>query len=56
MFHGGDNPDSLGPLNESKSTGYPSDFPVKNYDFVAPLGEYGRNGPPMTISSSSIIS
>ena len=45
MFHGGDNPDSLGPLNESKSTGYPSDLPVKNYDFVAPLGEYGRERP-----------
>ena len=43
MFQGGENPDSkLGPLNESKSTGYPTDLPVKNYDFVAPLGEFGR--------------
>ena len=46
MFHGGENPDSkLGPLNESKSTGYPTDLPVKNYDFVAPLGEFGRERP-----------
>lgn len=46
MFHGGENPDGkLGPLNESKSTGDPSDLPVKNYDFVAPLGEFGRERP-----------
>ena len=46
MFQGGENPDGkLGPLNESKSTGYPSDLPVKNYDFVAPLSEYGRERP-----------
>ena len=46
MFQGGENPDGkLGPLNESKSTGYPSDLPVKNYDFEAPLGEFGREGP-----------
>lgn len=46
MFQGGENPDGkLGPLNESKSTGYPSDLPVKNYDFEAPLGEFGQEGP-----------
>jgi beta-galactosidase len=46
MFHGGENPDGkLGPLNESKSTGYPTDLPVKNYDFEAPLSEFGREGP-----------
>jgi hypothetical protein len=45
MFQGGENPDSLGPLNESKSTGYPSDLPVKNYDFMAPLGEFGLERP-----------
>ena len=46
MFHGGENPDGkLGPLNESKSTGYPTDLPVKNYDFVAPLGEFGQERP-----------
>ena len=42
MFQGGENPESkLGPLNESKSTGYPTDVPVKTYDFEAPLGEFG---------------
>ena len=46
MFQGGENPDGkLGPLNESKSTGYPTDLPVKNYDFVAPLSEFGREWP-----------
>jgi beta-galactosidase len=46
MFQGGENPDGkLGPLNESKSTGYPSDLPVKNYDFEAPLGEFGQERP-----------
>ena len=46
MFQGGENPDGkLGPLNESKSTGYPSDLPLKNYDFEAPLGEFGQEGP-----------
>jgi len=43
MFQGGENPDGkLGPLNESKITGYPSDLPVKSYDFEAPLSEFGR--------------
>ena len=42
MFQGGTNPDGpLGPLNESKSTGYPTDVPQKSYDFQAPLSEYG---------------
>jgi beta-galactosidase len=42
MYQGGENPDGLlGPLNESKSTGYPTDVPVKSYDFEAPLGEFG---------------
>jgi hypothetical protein len=46
MFQGGENPDGkLGPLNESKSTGYPTDLPVKNYDFLAPLSEFGRERP-----------
>jgi hypothetical protein len=46
MFQGGENPDGkLGPLNESKSTGYPSDLPVKNYDFLAPLSAFGRERP-----------
>lgn len=42
MFHGGTNPDGkLSTLQESTDTGYPNDLPVKNYDFQAPVGEYG---------------
>lgn len=47
MYHGGCNPDGkLSTLNESQATGYPNDLPVKNYDFQAPLGEYGQVNPP----------
>lgn len=43
MFHGGTNPDGKRTtLQESQATGYPNDLPVKNYDFQAPLGEYGE--------------
>jgi beta-galactosidase len=43
MFHGGRNPDGVAiTLQESQSTGYPTDVPVKSYDFQAPLGEYGQ--------------
>jgi hypothetical protein len=43
MFHGGRNPDGGAiTLQESQSTGYPTDVPVKSYDFQAPLGEYGQ--------------
>ena len=46
MYQGGENPEGkLGPLNESKSTGYPTDVPVKNYDFEAPLSSFGRERP-----------
>lgn len=46
MFHGGRNPDADGiTLNESQATGYPTDVPVKSYDFQAPLGEYGQESP-----------
>jgi hypothetical protein len=46
MYHGGQNPEGkLGTLNESQATGYPNDLPVKNYDFQAPLGEYGQINP-----------
>ena len=46
MYQGGENPEGkLGPLNESKSTGYPTDVPVKNYDFEAPLSNFGRERP-----------
>jgi len=46
MYHGGQNPDGkLTTLQESQATGYPNDLPVKNYDFNAPLGEYGQINP-----------
>jgi len=43
MFHGGENPDGKKTtLQESQRTGYPTDVPVKSYDFQAPLGEFGQ--------------
>ena len=46
MYHGGENPDGkLTTLMESQDTGYWNDMPVKNYDFQAPLGEYGQIRP-----------
>lgn len=43
MYHGGQNPlGKLGYLNETQATGYWNDLPVKNYDFQAPLGQYGQ--------------
>ncbi len=43
MYHGGQNPEGkLTTLEENTSTGYINDLPVKNYDFRAPLGQYGR--------------
>ena len=46
MFHGGTNPDGkTTTLQESQATGYPNDLPVKNYDFQAPLGEFGQMNP-----------
>lgn len=46
MYHGGVNPDGkLSTLMESQATGYWNDMPVKNYDFQAPLGEYGEIRP-----------
>ena len=42
MFRGGQNPDGkLTTLQESQATKYPTDVPVKSYDFQAPIGEYG---------------
>jgi hypothetical protein len=32
-------------LQESQSTGYPTDVPVKSYDFQAPLTEFGQESP-----------
>lgn len=46
MYHGGQNPEGkLTTLQESQATGYPNDLPVKDYDFNAPLGEYGQVNP-----------
>ena len=43
MYHGGVNPNGkLTTLMESQDTGYWNDMPVKNYDFQAPLGQYGQ--------------
>ncbi len=43
MYHGGVNPEGkLTTLMESQATGYWNDMPVKNYDFQAPLGQYGQ--------------
>ena len=42
MFQGGENPDGKRTtLEESQATHYPTDVPVKSYDFQAPLGEFG---------------
>ncbi len=43
MYHGGANPlGSSTTLQESQATHYPNDLPVINYDFQAPLGQYGQ--------------
>jgi hypothetical protein len=43
MYHGGVNPEGkLTTLMESQATEYWNDMPVKNYDFQAPLGQYGQ--------------
>jgi hypothetical protein len=43
MYQGGENPDGrLTTLQESQRTGYPTDVPVKGYDFQAPLGAFGQ--------------
>ena len=43
MYHGGQNPEGkLTYLNETQATNYWNDLPVKNYDFQAPIGEFGQ--------------
>lgn len=43
MYHGGTNPDGkLSTLEENTLSGSINDLAVKNYDFRAPLGEYGQ--------------
>lgn len=42
MYHGGSNPEGkLSTLQESKATGYANDLPEINYDFNAPIRQYG---------------
>lgn len=46
MFQGGINPEGrLSTLQESQATGYPTDVPVKSYDFQAPLSSFGIERP-----------
>ncbi|MCH5308313.1 MAG: beta-galactosidase [Prevotella sp.] len=47
MYHGGTNPKGLTTLNETQRTRGTAnnDLPVKNYDFQAPLGEFGQTYP-----------
>ena len=40
MFVGGTNPNSR-PMQESKRTGYPNNYPIIDYDFQAPISRYG---------------
>ncbi|TDC11061.1 glycosyl hydrolase family 35 [Nonomuraea longispora] len=43
MYHGASQKiGALSTLQESHATGYPNDCPVINYDFQAPIGEYGQ--------------
>ena len=42
MYHGGSNPKGkLSTLQESRATGYTNDLPEINYDFNAPIRQYG---------------
>lgn len=43
MYQGGTNPKGkLTTLQETRATGYPNDLTEFNYDFRAPIGEYGQ--------------
>lgn len=43
MYHGGSNPKGiLSTLQESKESGYPNNVPEINYDFFAPIRQYGQ--------------
>jgi len=46
MFHAGSNAiGKLSTLQESKATKYPNDYPIINYDFYSPIGEWGQLRP-----------
>lgn len=43
MYCGGSNPiGKFSTFQESKATKYPNDYPIINYDFNAPIGEWGQ--------------
>ncbi|MGA2230105.1 MAG: beta-galactosidase [Tepidisphaeraceae bacterium] len=43
MYQGGGNPPGkLSTLQETQATNYPNDLPVVDYDFQAPLGQFGQ--------------
>jgi hypothetical protein len=43
MYHGGGNPPGkLSTLQETQATNYPNDLPVVDYDFQAPIGQFGQ--------------
>lgn len=43
MYHGGTNGiGKFSTLQESRETGYLNDLPILNYDYQAPIGEYGQ--------------
>jgi beta-galactosidase len=43
MMVGGEDPKGkLTTMQESQATGYPTDVPVRSYDFQAPIGQFGR--------------
>lgn len=44
MYRGGINKISDTTLQESRATGYPNDYPIRNYGFQAPLGAWGQTG------------
>ncbi|KPF47656.1 hypothetical protein IP87_16895 [beta proteobacterium AAP121] len=45
MFHGGQNPPAWPPREETIASGGWNDVPRLNYDFQAPLGQYGQAQP-----------
>ena len=43
MYHGGINKIGMhSTFNETRTTGYPNDYPIISYDFQAPLSQYGE--------------
>lgn len=43
MYHGGSNLiGKLSTLQESRATNYANDYPIINYDFYSPIGEWGQ--------------